>query len=183
MNTLGDLGAVRIMSTREGQDADEEYRSGNGWDLFGDGVLGDLAGLIGDGGDAEYVREVDYTVAVRQAKFCEREVLRALGKVLPPGVHVITQAWCTPDGEPVVLVEISADVWCRWAKRADGIWHWWYGSRRDPVALRHAVRANRRSRGLIPEPKQRSAGPSALRDFWLRCPASVMVELVSAHQS
>jgi hypothetical protein len=170
------------MNTRGSRDADEGYGAGDDWDMFGDRVLGDLAGLIGDGGDAQYMREADYTAAVRQAKICEREVLRALGDVLPPGVRVFTQAWSTPEGEPVVLVEISVDVWCRWAKRAEGVWHWWYGSRRDPVALGHAVRANRRSRGLIPEPGRGAAGASARRSFWFRCPASVMVELVSAYQ-
>jgi hypothetical protein len=182
MTASDDLGAERIMNAHDGQDTDEGYEPGDGWDLFGSDGLGDLAGLIGDGSDAGYMRGVDYTAAIRQAKSGEREVLRALGKVVPPGEHVTTQAWSTPDGEPVVLVEMSAVVWSRWARRAKGNWYWRAGSRRDMITLRDAVRAHRRSRGVVPVPEagQRAAGGSSHRDFWSRCPAAVMVDLVTA---
>jgi hypothetical protein len=172
------------MSARDGQDADDGYGLGDGWDLFGSDGLGGLAGLIGDGRDAEYVRGVDYTAAVRQAKSGERAVLRALGRVMPPGAHVATQAWTTERGEPVVLVEMSADAWCRWARHAEGTWCWRAGSRRDVITLRDAVRAYRRAyrRAGVAPLRPVSAEGSAHRDFWSRCPAAVMVDLVTACQ-
>src|SRR6266568_8965823 len=100
MTASDDLGAERIMSARDGQDADDAYGSGDGWDLFGLDALSDITGLIGDGRDAGYVRGVDYTAALREAKSGERAVLRALGRVMPPGARVATQAWATERGEP-----------------------------------------------------------------------------------
>jgi hypothetical protein len=179
MTASDDLRAERIMNARDGQDADDGYGLGNGWDLFGLDALSGLAGLIGDGRDAGYVCGVDYTAALRQAKACERVVLRALGRVMPPGAHVVTQAWATELGEPVVLVEMSADAWSWWVRGTEGGWGWRPGSCRDVITLRDAVRAHRRA--WVGPSRPVSADGSPHRDFWSRCPAAVMVDLVIAH--
>lgn len=115
-------------------------------------AIAGMAGLIGDGGDAEHVRGVDYTRSLRAAKLGEQRVLRALAEVLPPGVEVVTQAWSTPEGDPVIMVEMTVEVWMRWARRARGESSWWCGSRRDPASLRQAVRATLRA-GRVPLPE------------------------------
>lgn len=172
------------MDAYDGGDVDDVLGAGDGWDLFGPSSLDGLAGMVGDGGDAAYARGVDYTAVLRAAKSSEREVRRALGRVMPPDTRVVTQAWSTAQGEPVVLVELSAEAWCRWARFAEGSAEWLAGSHRHGVrnvmTVRDTVRELRRLR--LSATGQQPVAVAEPGDFWSRCPAAVMVDLVSVYQ-
>jgi hypothetical protein len=147
---------------RDGDNGDQ-----NGWDLFGSHGFEAVAGLVGDGRDSAYVRGVDYTAAVRRAKSGERMLLRALRRALPLGVRVVTQSWCTEDGEPVVRVEMSAEAWRRWVLRLEVAEQCVQACADSPGVVREVVRAQ-------------AFFTPGLRRAWARRPASMMA--ASLHQ-
>jgi hypothetical protein len=148
------------MDVSGGQGADGTDGADDGWDLFGPPGLEAVAGLV-DARDSAYARGPDYTAAVRAAKLGEREVARALRRVMGPGVRVVTQAWCTEQGEPVVRVRV--EWWpsrVRWLARIGGGERWVRTGAYMPVELGEVLGA------------QRLFTP-AMRRAWVRLPAAV----------